>query len=61
LQEIKKVYDIAGENISDKHFEIIIKQMFSRLKITYSGDSEFICGEVISKKSFQEEVNRLKN
>ena len=60
LQEIKKVYDIAGENISDKHFEIIIKQMFSRLKITYSGDSEFICGEVISKKSFQEEVNRLK-
>jgi len=61
LSEIKKVYDIAGENINDKHFEIIIKQMFSQLKITYSGDSEFIQGEVISKKSFQEEVSRLKN
>jgi len=60
LEEIKKVYDIAGENINNKHFEIIIKQMFSQLKITYSGDSEFISGEVVSKRSFQEEVNRLK-
>jgi len=61
LSEIKKVYDIAGENINDKHFEIIIKQMFSQLKVTYSGDSELIQGEVVSKKSFQEEVDRLKN
>jgi len=61
LAEIKKVYDIAGENINNKHFEIIIKQMFSQLKITHSGDSEFIPGEVISKKSFQEEVDRLKS
>ncbi len=60
LTEIKKVYDIAGENINDKHFEIIIKQMFSQLKITHSGDSEFIPGEVVSKRTFQEEVNRLK-
>jgi DNA-directed RNA polymerase subunit beta' len=61
LAEIKKVYDIAGENINDKHFEIIIKQMFSQLKVTHSGDSEFIPGEVVSKKSFQEEVDRLKS
>ncbi len=61
LTEIKKVYDIAGENINNKHFEIIIKQMFSQLKITHSGDSEFIPGEVVSKKSFQGEVDRLKS
>jgi DNA-directed RNA polymerase subunit beta' len=61
LAEIKKVYDIAGENINDKHFEIIIKQMFSQSKVTYSGDSEFIPGEVVSKRSFQEEVDRLKS
>jgi len=60
LAEIKKVYDIAGENINDKHFEIIIKQMFSQLKVTDSGDSELIPGEVVTKKSFQEEVDRLK-
>ena len=35
--------------------------MFSQLKITHSGDSELISGEVISKKAFQEEVNRLKS
>jgi len=60
LTEIKKVYDIAGENINDKHFEIIIKQMFSQLKITHSGDSEFVPGEIVSKRTFHEEVNRLK-
>jgi len=61
LAEIKKVYDIAGENINDKHFEIIIKQMFSQLKVTYSGDSELIPGEIVSKRFFQAEVDRLKN
>jgi len=61
LAEIKKVYDIAGENINDKHFEIIIKQMFSQLKVTHSGDSELISGEIVSKKSFQGEVDRLKS
>jgi len=62
LKEIKKVYNMAGEDISnDKHFEIIIKQMFSQVEITDSGDSDFVPGEIVSKKSFQEEIKNLKS
>ncbi|MGE4554800.1 MAG: DNA-directed RNA polymerase subunit beta' [Candidatus Paceibacterota bacterium] len=61
LKEVKKVYNIAGEDIHDKHFEVIIKQMFSLVKIVDRGDSDFIEGEVITKKSLMREIERLKN
>ncbi len=61
LKEVKKVYNIAGEKINDKHFEVIIRQMFSRVKITDPGDSEFIAGEIVSKTQFLNEVDRLKD
>jgi len=61
LKEVKKVYNIAGEDIHDKHFEVIIKQMFSLVKIIERGDSDFIEGEIITKKSLIREIERLKN
>jgi DNA-directed RNA polymerase subunit beta' len=61
LKEVKKVYNIAGEDINEKHFEIIIKQMFSRVKITSKGNSEFIPGEIVSKRAFQEVSQNLKD
>ncbi|MFA5360598.1 MAG: DNA-directed RNA polymerase subunit beta' [Candidatus Paceibacterota bacterium] len=61
LKEVKKVYNIAGEDINEKHFEIIIKQMFSQVKITDRGESEFIPGEIISKKAFREAVQCSKD
>ncbi len=60
LKEVKKVYNLAGEKIHDKHFEIIIRQMFSRVKIIDSGDSGFLRGEIIEKRLFLEEKNRMK-
>ncbi|MDD5760461.1 MAG: DNA-directed RNA polymerase subunit beta' [Candidatus Pacebacteria bacterium] len=61
LKEVKKVYNIAGEDISEKHFEIIIRQMFSQVKITHKGDSEFIPGEIVSKKTFEGVAQNLKD
>lgn len=61
LQEVKKVYNIAGEIIHDKHLEVIIRQMFSRVKITDSGDSNFIPGEIIEKRVFLTAKDELKN
>ncbi|MGB9726602.1 MAG: DNA-directed RNA polymerase subunit beta' [Minisyncoccia bacterium] len=60
LKEVKKVYNLAGAKINDKHFEIIIRQMFSRVKITEAGDSDFIVGEIVSKNQYLNEVDRLK-
>ncbi|MBE2182125.1 MAG: DNA-directed RNA polymerase subunit beta' [Anaerolineae bacterium] len=49
LTEIQKVYRAQGVNISDKHFEIIIRKMLSRVQLTRSGDSDLLPGELIEK------------
>ncbi|MBW4435587.1 MAG: hypothetical protein KME04_00515 [Pleurocapsa minor GSE-CHR-MK-17-07R] len=47
LSEVQQVYRQQGVNISDKHFEIVIRKMLSRVQITKSGDSELLPGELI--------------
>jgi len=49
LSEIQDVYRNQGVNIADKHFEIIIRRMLSRVQITKSGDSELLPGELIER------------
>jgi len=60
LKEIQKIYTSQGATIHDKHVEVIVKQMFSRVRIKEPGDSHFIPGEVIEKSVFLEENIRLK-
>ena len=59
IKEIQKVYVSQGVAIHDKHIEIIVKQMFSRVKIKSSGDSFFSEDEIISKARMLEENERL--
>ncbi|MFA5392451.1 MAG: DNA-directed RNA polymerase subunit beta' [Candidatus Paceibacterota bacterium] len=61
LKEIKKVYNLAGEKINDKHLEVIIRQMFSRARITDSGDTEFIIGEIIEKEMLKEAIKKMED
>jgi len=49
LSEVQQVYRSQGQNIHDKHFEIIIRQMLSRVKITYPGDSGYLPGDLVSR------------
>ena len=49
IKEIQKVYVSQGVSINDKHVELIVRQMFSRVKIKDSGDSRFSADEIISK------------
>jgi len=37
LTEVQKVYRSQGQNISDKHFEVIIRKMMSKVQITRPG------------------------
>jgi len=60
LREIQRIYVSQGAIIHDKHVEVIIRQMFSRVKIKESGDSIFSVGEIIEKTKFLEENERLK-
>ena len=45
--EISKVYEMQGVSIAPVHFEIIIRQMFSRLVVSDPGDAPYTVGEVI--------------
>ncbi|HPD98774.1 MAG TPA: DNA-directed RNA polymerase subunit beta', partial [Candidatus Saccharibacteria bacterium] len=49
MNEINKIFAAQGQNIADKHLEIVIRQMFSKVVIDDSGDSEFVIGDVVSK------------
>ncbi len=57
VQEVQRIYIGEGASINNKHIEVIVRQMFGRVKIKDAGDSEFIPGEVIEKARFLE-VNR---
>jgi len=60
LEEIQKIYVSQGAVIHDKHVEVIIRQMFSRVKIKEAGDSAFTIGEVVERAKFLEENAKLK-
>lgn len=59
MNEINKIFAAQGQNIADKHLEIIIRQMFSKVIIDDSGDSEFVIGDVVSKAHVLEANQRL--
>jgi len=49
LTEVQKVYRSQGQNINDKHFEVIIKKMLSKVQITRTGDTGLLPGELIDR------------
>jgi len=58
INEVLRIYVSEGASINNKHIEIIVRQMFSRVKIKESGDTDFVRGEVIEKSRFLE-INRM--
>ncbi len=54
IKEVQRVYVGEGINIHDKHLEVIIRQMFSRVKIINSGDSPWVPGQIVSRAEFEE-------
>ncbi len=61
LQEVQKVYRSQGVDISDKHIEIMIRQMMKRVKIEDSGDTTHLPGAFVDIAYFEEENLRAMN
>ncbi len=59
VSEVQMVYRRQGVNISDKHIEIVASQMMRQVKIIDSGDTKFIAGDIVSRRKFQEENERV--
>ena len=60
IREIGKIYELQGETVSRKHIEIIVKQMFSRRRVTGSGDSRFSIDDVADAFDITEENDKQK-
>ncbi len=52
IREIQEIYAAQGEGINDKHIEVIVRQMISRIKVEDSGDTAILAGDIIDKTSF---------
>ena len=47
LIEVQKVYRSQGQNINDKHFEVIARKMLSKVMITRPGDTSYLPGDLM--------------
>ena len=52
LKEIQKAYRAQGVDISDKHIEVVVSRMISKIRIIDGGDTELLVGELISMRKF---------
>ncbi len=49
LTEVQKVYRSQGQNINDKHFEVIIRKMMSKVQVTRPGDTSYLPGDLVDR------------
>ncbi len=59
IKEVQRVYRLQGVDIDDKHIEIIIRQMLSKIKVDDAGQSSFLPGSLVNKRAFDEENAQL--
>ena len=59
LSEVQKVYRSQGQNIHDKHFEIVIAKMMSRVNVVDSGDSDTLPRELTNRVAVIKENEQL--
>jgi DNA-directed RNA polymerase subunit beta' len=57
--EVQEVYRLQGVKISDKHIEVIVRQMLRRVQITDVGDTRFITGEQVERADVLEENEQM--
>ncbi|MDH5596659.1 MAG: DNA-directed RNA polymerase subunit beta', partial [Candidatus Peregrinibacteria bacterium] len=60
MTEVQHIYASQGQTINDKHIEIIVKQMFSKVRVVNPGDSNFLPGEVVNAEMFSNKNEELR-
>ena len=58
VNEIQSVYRLQGVKISDKHIEVIVRQMLQKVEIMEGGDTTFLVGEQVDRDEYEEANNR---
>ena len=59
VNEVQEVYRMQGVKINDKHFEVIVRQMMSKVKIIDPGDTRFFEDQIVDKWEFMDVNDEL--
>ncbi len=59
VNEVQEVYRMQGVKINDKHFEVIVRQMMSKVKIEDPGDTRFFEDQIVDKWEFTDVNDEL--
>jgi len=59
IAETSKIYELQGASVSRKHLEVIVKRMFSHVKITDTGDSDYSVGDVVEQWEYEQEIKEM--
>ena len=54
VDEVQKVYRSQGVNINDKHIEIIVHQMLTKVRIDSAGDTDLVPDELIDRFVYED-------
>lgn len=60
IREAQSVYFTTGSAINEKHLEIIVRQIFSRVNITSAGDTDLLPGDIIERRTVMEANHKIK-
>ncbi|NLV89723.1 MAG: DNA-directed RNA polymerase subunit beta' [Tissierellia bacterium] len=58
VKEVQRVYRLQGVDINDKHIEIIVRQMLSKVKVEEAGDTDMLPGSLVNVFEFEEKNNK---
>ena len=54
IREVQRVYRLQGVEISDKHIEVIVRQMLKKIRIEDNGDTEFLPGTLVDFLEYED-------
>ena len=59
LREVQRVYRLQGVEISDKHIEVIVRQMLKKVRVEQNGDTDFLPGTLVDVLDYEETNARM--
>ncbi len=60
IRGVQEIYASQGQTINDKHIEIIVREMFSKLKVKHAGESTYLVGQVMDIVEALKENKKLR-
>ncbi|MGI5828209.1 MAG: DNA-directed RNA polymerase subunit beta' [Patescibacteria group bacterium] len=55
IRELQAVYESQGISINDKHFEVTVREMSTKVKVDNPGDTALLPGELVNKHKFEQD------